>query len=86
MASPDRAETIDAPPVVPVCVPVDAEPVAVWEAAPETGAVELAVVGVKGAVIPNPGSLEAGTEAANAAKVLSPVVGGLMAPYIPPWQ
>lgn len=49
-------------------------------------AVELEVVGVKGAVIPNPGSLELGTLAANAAKVLAPVVGGLIAPYIPPWQ
>lgn len=44
------------------------------------------VVGVKGAVTPKPGSLELGTLAAKAAKVLSPVVGGLIAPYMPPLQ
>jgi hypothetical protein len=61
-----------------------ADPVGATEvAAPEE--VEL-VVGVKGAVIPNPGSSELGTLAAKAAKVFAPVVGGLMAPYMPPWQ
>jgi hypothetical protein len=65
-----------------------AEPVA-----DPVGATEMAtpvevelVVGVKGAVIPNPGSFELGTLAAKAAKVFAPVVGGLMAPYMPPWQ
>lgn len=64
--------------------------VAVLETAPVATlgleVVELEVVGVNGAVTPNPGSFEFGTEAAKAAKVLSPVVGGLIAPYIPPWQ
>lgn len=78
--------TEEAPPVVPVVEVLGEEPVA--EELPETPvlAVELEVVGVKGAVVPKPGSFEAGTLAAKAAKVLSPVVGGLMAPYIPPWQ
>jgi hypothetical protein len=75
-ATPEWAETMEAP-LVPVLVELEVAPVAVCE-------VELVVVGVKGAVIPNPGSLEFGTLAANAVKVLLPVVGGLIAPYMPP--
>jgi len=55
-------------------------------AVPEAVSVPLAVVGVKGAVTPKPGSAELGTLAAKAAKVFAPVVGGLMAPYMPEWQ
>ena len=55
----------------------------VGEAAPELALeVELAVGGVNGTVTPRPGSLVFGTLAANAAKVLLPVVGGLIAPYM----
>lgn len=44
------------------------------------------VVGVNGAVIPKPGSLALGTAAAKSANVLPGVVGGLIAPYMPPLQ
>jgi hypothetical protein len=77
METPERAETIEAP-LVLVLVELEVAPVVVCE-------VEL-LVGVKGAVKPYPGSLEFGTLAANAAKVLLPVVGGLIAPYMPLWQ
>jgi hypothetical protein len=86
-AAPDRAETLEAAPVEPVAAGV--EPVLVPVADPvwETAELDpLPVVGVKGAVIPYPGSLALGTLAAKAAKVLSPVVGGLMEPYMPPLQ
>lgn len=52
----------------------------VGTAAPEE--LELAAGGVNGTVTPRPGSLVFGTLAANAAKVLLPVVGGLIAPYM----
>jgi hypothetical protein len=81
MATPEFAETMEAP-LVLVLVELEEAPVVVSEVEPAL-MVELAEVGVKGAVIPNPGSLEFGTLAANAAKVLLPVVGGLIAPYIP---
>lgn len=44
------------------------------------------VVGVNGAVTPKPGSSAFGTAAAKSANVLPGVVGGLIAPYIPPLQ
>lgn len=85
-ATPERGERRDAP----LGALVEVEPgAAVLETAPVATlglVVELAVVGVNGAVTPNPGSFEAGTDAAKAAKVLLPVVGGLIAPYMPPWQ
>jgi len=56
----------------------------VGTAAPEE--LELAAGGVNGRVTPRPGSSVFGTLAANAAKVLLPVVGGLIAPYMPPLQ
>jgi len=82
-ATPPRAETF--PALLLLGVGAAAPPVEVaagWEALP----LAEPVVGVKGAVIPKPGSLALGTLAAKAAKVLSPVVGGLMAPYMPPLQ
>lgn len=86
--APLRAERLEA---ALVRVLVLAEPVA--DAVCETEIVvpapleeELAGVGVKGAVTPNPGSSALGTLAAKAAKVFAPVVGGLMAPYMPPLQ
>jgi len=68
----------EAPPVVLVGAAVPAEPLLL-----EPPVVVLLAAGVKGAVMPNPGSCELGTVAAKAAKVLSPVVGGLIAPYMP---
>jgi len=44
---------------------------------------ELAAGGVNGTVTPRPGSSVVGTLAAKAVKVLLPVVGGLIAPYMP---
>jgi len=73
-----------------------AAPLLVGEAAPDAAGVlavlggaaaaELAPGGVNGTVTPRPGSLEFGTLAANCVKVLLPVVGAFMAPYMPLWQ
>lgn len=86
-ATPPRTETLEAP---LVAVLVAAVPVAVRETEAESVplplVVALAVVGVNGAVTPNPGSSELGTLAAKAANVFAPVVGGLIAPYMPPLQ
>jgi len=77
----ERAESVEAL----LCVLVSCEvPVLVCEA--PVPVVPEALGGVKGAVTPNPGSSALGTEAANASNVLSPVVGGLIAPYMPPLQ
>jgi len=86
-ATPLRAETLAAPLGVAdgVVAPAELLPDAAGTDALPL-AEELPVVGVKGAVTPKPGSFALGTLAAKAAKVLSPVVGGLMAPYMPPLQ
>jgi len=81
-ATPLRAEWLEAA-LVGLLVPVAVRDAEV--AVPEAPDVVVAF-GVKGAVTPNPGSFEFGTAAAKAEKVLSPVVGGLMAPYMPLWQ
>jgi len=85
--APLRAERLEAPlvEVLVLAEPV-ADPVGETEVPVATPVEVELVVGVKGAVIPKPGSFELGTLAAKAAKVFAPVVGGLMAPYMPPWQ
>jgi len=88
--TPERTEMAEAPPgtsvVLALAVGAEVPVLEVEPSVPLGLVVELEVVGVKGAVKPNPGSAELGTLAANAAKVFAPVAGGLIAPYIPPWQ